>query len=138
MGTKEVAAIGGLAKFSMYLNLFFGVFFGNILFYLATIKYIFFLWGLAFSIIFFDFSCAGFLFGSCPTHPQMQYFHYHIVFFSPFRYEIEAVRRSLLAGEMENSTMPQSTTERIFRWMDEIRRQIGVVYKEDIQTDVQH
>ena len=84
MGTKEVAAIGGLAKFSMYLNLFFGVFFGNILFYLATIKYIFFLWGLAFSIIFFDFSCAGFLFGSCPTHPQMQYFHHHVVFFFSF------------------------------------------------------
>lgn len=48
------------------------------------------------------------------------------------RYEIEAVRKSLLSSETQNSTMPWSTTERIFRWMDEIRRQLGVVYKEDI------
>ncbi|KAJ7373097.1 hypothetical protein OS493_014245 [Desmophyllum pertusum] len=48
------------------------------------------------------------------------------------RYEIQAVRKSLLLGEMENSTMPRKTTEKIFRWMDEIRRQIGVVYKEDM------
>lgn len=48
------------------------------------------------------------------------------------RYEIEAVRKSLLSSETQNYTMPWSTTERIFRWMDEIRRQLGVVYKEDI------
>ena len=48
------------------------------------------------------------------------------------RYEIEAVRKSLLSSETQNSTMPWSTTERIFGWMDEIRRQLGVVYKEDI------
>ena len=51
--------------------------------------------------------------------------------FSFIRYEIQAVRNSLLSGETENSTMPWKTTEKIFRWMDEIRRQIGVVYKED-------
>jgi len=49
-----------------------------------------------------------------------------------YRYEIQAVRKSLLSGELENSTMPWKTTEKIFRWMDEIRRQIGVVYKEDM------
>jgi len=48
------------------------------------------------------------------------------------RYEIQAVRESLLSGEMENSTMPWKTTEKICGWMDEIRRQIGVVYKEDM------
>lgn len=32
--------------------------------------------------------------------------------------------------------MPWKTTEKMFRWMDEIRRQIGVVYKEDMQADV--
>ena len=51
--------------------------------------------------------------------------------FSFIRYEIQAVRNSLLSGETENSTMPWKTTEKIFRWMDEIRRQIGVIYKED-------
>ncbi|KAL9957939.1 hypothetical protein ACROYT_G034897 [Oculina patagonica] len=48
------------------------------------------------------------------------------------RYEIQAVRQSLLSGELENSTMPWKTTEKMFCWMDEIRRQIGVVYKEDL------
>ena len=52
--------------------------------------------------------------------------------FCTSRYEIEAVRKSLLSSETQNSTMPWSTTERIFRWMDEIRQQLGVVYKEDI------
>jgi len=54
------------------------------------------------------------------------------IFFWFYRYEIQAVRKSLLSGELENSTMPWKTTEKIFRWMDEIRRQIGVVYKEDM------
>lgn len=48
------------------------------------------------------------------------------------RYEIQAVRNSLLSGEKENLTMPWKTTEKIFGWMDEIRRQIGVVYNADL------
>lgn len=49
------------------------------------------------------------------------------------RYEIEGVRNSLLKGERENPIIPWKTTERIFHWMDEIRRQIGVVYNADLQ-----
>ncbi|XP_078379106.1 trans-1,2-dihydrobenzene-1,2-diol dehydrogenase-like [Oculina patagonica] len=49
------------------------------------------------------------------------------------RYEIQAVRQSLLSGELENSAMPWKTTEKIFRWMDEIRHWlIGVVFKGDM------
>ena len=48
------------------------------------------------------------------------------------RYEIQGVRESLLLGHTENPIMPHKTTERIFKWMDEIRQQIGVVYKEDM------
>lgn len=48
------------------------------------------------------------------------------------RYEIQAVRKSLLAGEIENSTMPRKVTEKVFSWMDKIRQQLGVVYKEDL------
>lgn len=52
------------------------------------------------------------------------------------RYEIEAVRKSLLSSQTQNYTMPWSTTERIVGWMDEIRQQIGIVYKEDIHKDL--
>jgi hypothetical protein len=47
------------------------------------------------------------------------------------RFEIQEVRNKLLSGETESTIMPQSNTQRIMGWMDEIRRQIGVVYKED-------
>ncbi|KXJ25665.1 trans-1,2-dihydrobenzene-1,2-diol dehydrogenase [Exaiptasia diaphana] len=47
------------------------------------------------------------------------------------RYEIQAVRKSILSGKTQSEVMPHSTTERIMGWMDEIRRQIGVTYKED-------
>ena len=76
---------------------------------------------------------------SCPTETPSRFLdHYDkhylfsLFFFLFYRYEIQAVRNSLLSGELENSTMPWKTTEKVFRWMDEIRRQIGVVYKEDL------
>ena len=56
-----------------------------------------------------------------------------VAFSYPIRYEIEGVRNSLLKGERENPIIPWKTTERIFHWMDEIRRQIGVVYNADLQ-----
>jgi len=59
-------------------------------------------------------------------------FHVSLSLFRLIRYEIQAVRESLLSGEIENSTMLWKTTEKIFGWMDEIRRQIGVIYEEDM------
>lgn len=29
--------------------------------------------------------------------------------------------------------MPRKVTEKVFSWMDKIRQQLGVVYKEDLQ-----
>lgn len=49
------------------------------------------------------------------------------------RYEIDAARKSILSGEMENAIMPHSTTIRIMEYMDEIRRQLGVRFDQDAE-----
>lgn len=43
-----------------------------------------------------------------------------------FRYEIDAVRQSILSGELENKVMPHSTTLRIMEYVDEIALQLGM------------
>ncbi|EDO34340.1 predicted protein [Nematostella vectensis] len=47
------------------------------------------------------------------------------------RYEIEGVRECLLAHQAQSLVIPHSTTERILGYMDEIRKQIGVVFPKD-------
>ena len=47
------------------------------------------------------------------------------------RYEIDATRKSILSGAIENDLMPHSTTIRIMQYMDEIRKQLGVEFDQD-------
>jgi len=49
-----------------------------------------------------------------------------------FIYEISAVRDCLLKGERECSLMTHEHSHIIMEVMDEVRRQMGVVYKEDV------
>jgi len=53
-----------------------------------------------------------------------------------FIYEISAVRDCLLKGEKECSLMTHEHSHIIMEVMDEVRRQIGVVYKEDVDKGV--
>ena len=47
------------------------------------------------------------------------------------RYEAEDVRKCLLAGKKESDIYPLAKTELIATLMDEVRRQVGVVYAQD-------
>jgi hypothetical protein len=45
-----------------------------------------------------------------------------------FSYEAAEFARCLAAGERESPLMPHATTLRVMETMDEVRRQVGVVY----------
>jgi hypothetical protein len=45
-----------------------------------------------------------------------------------FSYEAAEFARCLVAGERESSLMPHAATLRVMETMDEVRRQVGVVY----------
>ena len=47
-------------------------------------------------------------------------------------YEVDEVRKCILSGKKESSRMPLSESERIMDLMDEVRRQVGVVYPQDL------
>lgn len=48
-----------------------------------------------------------------------------------FRYEAEAVRKSIRLGELENEVASHNESLQVAHIEDEIRRQIGVRYPED-------
>ena len=45
-----------------------------------------------------------------------------------FRFEAAEVARALAAGRLETWSMPWAATRRVMAAMDEVRRQVGVVY----------
>ena len=45
-----------------------------------------------------------------------------------FRFEAAEVARALDAGRLETWSMPWAATRRVMAAMDEVRRQVGVVY----------
>jgi len=45
-----------------------------------------------------------------------------------FRFEAAEVARALADGRLETSSMPWAATRRVLAAMDEVRRQVGVVY----------
>jgi hypothetical protein len=45
-----------------------------------------------------------------------------------FEYEIAEAQRCIRAGLIESATMPHAETLATLRWMDQIRRQVGVRY----------
>ena len=45
-----------------------------------------------------------------------------------FRFEAAEVARALAEGRLETWSMPWAATRRVMRAMDEVRRQVGVVY----------
>lgn len=47
---------------------------------------------------------------------------------SGYEYEVEACVRAIASGELECPEMPHAETLRMMRWMDELRRQWGMVY----------
>lgn len=47
---------------------------------------------------------------------------------SGYEYEVEACIRAIKNGELECTEMPHEETLRMMRWMDELRRQWGMVY----------
>ena len=47
---------------------------------------------------------------------------------SGYEYEVEACLKAIDAGELECPQMPHEETLRMLRWMDELRRQWGIVY----------
>lgn len=47
---------------------------------------------------------------------------------SGYEYEVEACVRAIEGGELECREMPHEETLRMMRWMDELRRQWGMVY----------
>lgn len=50
-----------------------------------------------------------------------------------FRYEADAVRRTIRAGKIECETVSHSDSLTIANIQDEIRRQIGVTYPADLE-----
>eukprot|EP00794_Sanderia_malayensis_P017527 gene17527-19277_t len=48
-----------------------------------------------------------------------------------FSYEAEHVRQCLEYGWIESDVIPHKTSSKIIKWMDEIRKQLGVVYEQD-------
>lgn len=47
---------------------------------------------------------------------------------SGYEYEVEACARAIAAGELECPEMPHEETLRMMNWMDQLRRQWGMVY----------
>jgi dihydrodiol dehydrogenase / D-xylose 1-dehydrogenase (NADP) len=47
-------------------------------------------------------------------------------------YEAEEVRKCLQSGKKESSRMPLAESERVMEIMDEVRRQLGVVFPQDL------
>lgn len=47
---------------------------------------------------------------------------------SGYEYEVEACIRAIKNGELECTEMPHEETLRMMRWMDELRRQWGMIY----------
>jgi hypothetical protein len=47
---------------------------------------------------------------------------------SGYRFEVEEVHRCLAAGLVESPRRPHADTLAVMRWMDEVRRQVGVRY----------
>jgi dihydrodiol dehydrogenase / D-xylose 1-dehydrogenase (NADP) len=62
--------------------------------------------------------------------PNAEYFYANS---QGFVYEIQCIRECLLKGDKECSTMSLEHSEIIMEIMDEVRRQVGVVYPEDSQ-----
>lgn len=50
-----------------------------------------------------------------------------------YEYEVEACIRALDAGGIECPMMPHAETVRMMQWMDDLRRQFGVRYPEEIE-----
>eukprot|EP00118_Oscarella_pearsei_P016702 m.161271 g.161271 ORF g.161271 m.161271 type:complete len:340 (+) comp38812_c3_seq7:19-1038(+) len=57
--------------------------------------------------------------------------YYNFTNSSGLRYEAEEVRKCLLAGKKESDSLSLAKTESIALLMDEVRRQVGVVYPQD-------
>lgn len=62
-----------------------------------------------------------------PSRPEGMMFHNS----EGFVYEQKAVREAILQGHTETKQVPWADSEAIMAILDEVRRQLGVVYKED-------
>lgn len=52
---------------------------------------------------------------------------------SGYEYEVRACARAIAEGKIECEQMPHAESVRIMRWMDELRRQFGVRYPDEIE-----